>query len=167
MLRAGDCLRSTSGRLVARDIQADRVLRGTLAAAADGDAAIGVKGIALPLRTHGGEHYVAHVLPMTSGTRRPAGVAGAAASAVFVRKAALDSRSAPDVIARAYNLTPTELRVLLAIVEVGGIPEVAAALGVAASTIRTHVGRLLAKTGTGRQADLVKVVAGYSTPLAV
>jgi DNA-binding CsgD family transcriptional regulator len=167
MLNAGDCLRSTSGRLVARDVRADRILRETLAAAADGDAAIGVKGIALPLSTHDGEHYVAHVLPLASGARRPAGAAGAASSAVFVHKAALDSRSAPDVIARAYDLTPTEMRVLLAIVEVGGIPEVAAALGVAASTIRTHVGRLLAKTGTGRQADLVKLVAGYSTPLAV
>jgi DNA-binding CsgD family transcriptional regulator len=167
MLSAGDCLRSTSGRLVARDSQADKILRGTLAAAAGGDIAIGVKGIALPLSTHDGEHYVAHVLPLTSETRRLAGVAGAATSAVFVRKAALNSRSAPDVIARAYELTPTELRVLLAIVEVGGIPEVAAALGVAASTIRTHVGRLLAKTGTGRQADLVKLVAGYCTPLAV
>ena len=167
MLNAGDCLRSTSGRLVARDSQADKILRGTLAAAAGGDAAIGVKGIALPLSTHDGERYVAHVLPLTSGTRRLAGVAGAATSAVFVRKAALDSRSTPDVIARAYDLTPTELRVLLAIVEVGGVPEVAAALGVAMTTIKTHVGRLLAKTGAGRQADLVKLVAGYSTPLAV
>jgi len=38
---------------------------------------------------------------------------------------------------------------------------------VADSTIRTHVGRLFEKTGAGRQADLVKLVAGYSTPLAV
>ena len=56
---------------------------------------------------------------------------------------------------------------LLAIVEVGGIPEVATALGVANSTIKTHVGRLFGKTGASRQADLVKLVAGFSTPLAV
>ena len=36
-----------------------------------------------------------------------------------------------------------ELRVLLAIVEVGGVPEVAEALGVAESTIKTHLGRIL------------------------
>ncbi len=64
-------------------------------------------------------------------------------------------------------MTPTELRVLLAIVEVGGIPEVAVALGVADSTVKTHVGRLFEKTGASRQADLVKLVAGYSTPLVV
>jgi len=55
---------------------------------------------------------------------------------------------------------------LLAIVEVGAVPEVAAALGVAATTVKTHLGRLFAKTGATRQADLVKLVAGYATPLA-
>jgi len=62
-------------------------------------------------------------------------------------------------------LTPAELRVLLGIVNIGGIPEIATALGVADCTIRTHVGRLFDKTGTGRQADLVKLVAGFFTPL--
>jgi DNA-binding CsgD family transcriptional regulator len=41
------------------------------------------------------------------------------------------------------------------------------ALGVADSTVKTHVGRLFEKTGANRQADLVKLVAGYSTPLVV
>ena len=70
------------------------------------------------------------------------------------------------MIARAYKLTPTELRVLLAIVDVGGVPEVAIALGVAESTVKTHLGHLFEKTGVGRQADLVKIVAGFSTPLS-
>jgi DNA-binding CsgD family transcriptional regulator len=56
--------------------------------------------------------------------------------------------------------------VLLAIVEVGGVPQVATALGVAESTVKTHLSRLFVKTGTGRQADLVKIVAGFATPLA-
>src|SRR3982074_1338183 len=73
--------------------------------------------------------------------------------------------SCPDVIRRTYQLTPTDLPVLLANVNIGGIPEVATALGVADTTIKTHVGRLFKKTGAGRQADLVKVVAGFSTPL--
>jgi hypothetical protein len=46
------------------------------------------------------------------------------------------------------------------------VPEVAAALGVADTTIRTHVGRLFEKTGVRRQADLVKLVTGYAAPLA-
>ena len=70
------------------------------------------------------------------------------------------------MIARAYKLTPTELRVLLAIVDVGGVPEVALVLGVAESTVKTHLGHLFEKTGVARQADLVKIVAGFSTPLS-
>jgi DNA-binding CsgD family transcriptional regulator len=158
MLSAGKCLRSISGRLVTRDNQAHKTLQETFVAANDGDAAIGVKAIALPLTADDGERYVAHVLPLTSDT---------AAAAMFVRKAALESPSTPEVIGRTYKLTPTELRVLLGIVDVGGIPEVAAALGVADSTIKTHVGRLFEKTGASRQADLVKLVAGFSTPLTV
>jgi DNA-binding CsgD family transcriptional regulator/PAS domain-containing protein len=166
MLSAGDSLRSIYGRLVTCDKQVDRILQETFAAANNGDAGIGVKGIALPLMAHDGERHVAHVLPLTSGARRCAGKACAATAAMFVRKAAMENPSAPEVIGKAYSLTPTELRVLLAIVEVGGIPEVATALGVADSTIKTHVGRLFEKTGAGRQADLVKLVAGFSTPLA-
>jgi len=62
------------------------------------------------------------------------------------------------------GFSPTELRVLLAIVEVGGVPEVADALGVAGTTVKTHLGRLFEKTGAGRQAELVKLVAGFSMP---
>ena len=85
---------------------------------------------------------------------------------MFVRKAALEAPRLPKSSAETYKLTPTELRVLLAIVEVGGVPEVAAVLGVAETTVKTHLGRLFEKTGAGRQADLVKLVAGFSTLLA-
>jgi len=106
------------------------------------------------------------VLPLTSGARRVACMAYNAVAALFIRKAALDAFAPPEVIGEMYKLTPTELRVLLAIVNIGGVPEVAAALGVAVTTIKTHLSRLFEKTGVARQADLVKLVAGFSTPLA-
>ena len=166
ILGAGDILSAVRGRLVATDATVDQALREVFAAAGQGDAALGTKGIAVPLIGTDGERHVAHVLPLTSGARRSAGVAYAAVAALFVRKATLAVASAPQAIGSAFKLTPTELRVLLAIVEVGGIPEVATAFGVAETTVRTHVGRLFEKTGTARQADLVKLVAGYTTPLA-
>ena len=165
-LDAGDILTSAGGRLVARDAQVDRTLRDVFAAAGHGDAALGIKGIAVPLTGRDGERYVAHALPLTSGARRRAGVVSTAAVALFIRKAALAVASASEAIGSAFKLTPTELRVLLAIVEVGGIPEVAEAFGVADTTVRTHVSRLFEKTGAARQADLVKLVASYATPLA-
>jgi DNA-binding CsgD family transcriptional regulator/PAS domain-containing protein len=166
VLGAGDVLRAVGGRLVADDAQVDQSLGETFAAADNGDAEIGIKGIALPLTARNGERYVAHVLPLTAGARRRTGTAYTAAAALFVRKAALEIPSPPEVIAKTSKLTPTELRVLLAIVEVGGVPEVAAALGVADTTVKTHLSRVFKKTGVARQADLVKLVAGYVSPVA-
>jgi DNA-binding NarL/FixJ family response regulator len=41
-------------------------------------------------------------------------------------------------------------------------PEIAAdAPGITEGTVRTHLHRLFEKTGTARQSDLVKLVAGY------
>ena len=116
--------------------------------------------------TREGERYAAHVLPLTSGNRREAASTYGAVAALFVHKASINLPSQPECIARHYQLTPTELRVLLAIVEVGGVPEVAEALGVADTTVKTHLGNLYGKTGVSRQADLVKLVAGFASPLA-
>jgi DNA-binding CsgD family transcriptional regulator/PAS domain-containing protein len=163
ILDADDILRSVNGKLVAGDAQADRTLREVFAAAGQGDEALGTKGIAVPLTGEEGERYVAHALPLTSGARQCVGFT--ATAALFIRKTAPALSARPEVIGAAFKLTPTELRVLLAIVELGSVPEVAAALGVADTTVRTHVGRLFEKTGARRQADLVKLVTGYATPL--
>src|SRR5712671_5368281 len=166
ILDARDILYDVGGRLAACDAQVNQTLRDVFAAAGQGDAALGTKGIAIPLIGKDGERYIAHALPLTTGARRRAGMAYTAVAALFVRKAALAMSSRSEIIGKMFKLTPTELRVLLAIVEVGGVPEVAAALGVADTTVRSHVSRLFQKTGTKRQADLVKLVAGYATPMA-
>jgi DNA-binding CsgD family transcriptional regulator len=166
ILDASDFLRAVCGRLVASEPPINAALREILLAAEAGDAVVGTSGAALPFTAHNRERYVAHVLPLTSGARRSAGLAYSAVAALFVRKVAFSVSSPAEVIGRMYKLTPTELRVLSAIVDIGGVPEAAAALGVATTTIRTHLARLFEKTGVGRQADLVKLVAGFSTPLA-
>jgi DNA-binding CsgD family transcriptional regulator len=165
LLKGACVLRAEGGRLMVNDPQAHQTLTETFATAANGDAAIGIKGVAVPLVARDEGSYVAHVLPLTSGARRQAGMNYAAAAALFVHKAALDTPSPPEAIAKAYKLTPTELRVLLAIVEVGGVPQVAEALGIAETTVKTHLGHIYEKTGSSRQADLVKLVAEFSNPL--
>ena len=166
MIADGDVLRASLGRLVASDPDVNRALRDIFLAADTGDAAIGVRGVAVPLVARDGERYVAHVLPLSSGARRSAGVNYAAAAALFVQKAALATRSPPEAIAKTYRLTAMEVRVLLAIVEVGGAPEVAETLGIGEGTVKTHLKRLYEKTGARRQADLVKIFAGFTSPLA-
>jgi len=164
LLAEGSLLRVVEGRLVPNDASAEQALNEVYAMAERGDAAVGVKGIAVPLIALDGERHVAHVLPLTSGARRRAGTRYAAAAAMLVQKATLDTPSPQEVIRTIYKLTPTELRVLLAIVQVGSPAEAGEALGIAESTVKTHLHRVFAKTGTKRQADLVKLVAGYVSP---
>jgi DNA-binding CsgD family transcriptional regulator len=165
LLADGDGLYAAGGRIAARHPGVRRSLDAALAAAERGDAAIGDGGIALPIAANDGQAFAAHVLPLTSGSRRDTGSSYGAVAAVFVHKATASLPSEPECIARHFRLTPTELRVLLAIVEIGGVPEVAEALGVASSTVKTHLGNLYGKTGTSRQTDLVKLVVGFANPL--
>ena len=154
-------LRDAEGRLAACEARAASALREVLAKSAGPDAR--PDGVAAERRRRqalrrppaaarvGRAPQPARAIPRSppcSCTRRP--------SRRTVR---------PEVIAGLYNLTPSELRVLLAIVEVGGVAETARALGVAEATVKTHLHRLFGKTGASRQADLVKLVAGFSNPL--
>jgi DNA-binding CsgD family transcriptional regulator len=166
VLEKGDLLRSVNGRLTATDAQVDRVLHDAFAVASCSDDETGGKGSALPLPNGiGSNRYVAHVLPLKVGERHKAGMGSKVVAALFVRKAEFETVLPSEVIGKTYNLTPTELRVLLAIVNVGGVRQVAGDLGVADTTIKTHLSRLFEKTGVSRQADLVKLVAGYSSVL--
>jgi DNA-binding CsgD family transcriptional regulator len=165
LLAEGSVLGVAGRKLAAHDGSAEQALHDVFLAAGSGDAAVGIKGIAVPITARGGERYVAHVLPLTSGARRRAGASYAAVAALLVHKATLDTPSPPEVIAKTYRLTPSELRVLLAVVEVGGGPEVAEALGIAETTVRFHLRQLFEKTGARPQADLVKLVAGFTNPV--
>ena len=161
MVAEARVLSAPGGRLTAGDRVAEQALLDSLTTAESGDVALGWRGVAIPLRSRDDERYVAHVLPLTAGARRKAGVSYGAVAAVFVRMAAFDIPYPPVVIAQEFRLTPAELRVLFSIVDSDGVSEVAEILGIAQATVRTHLHRVFEKTGTSRQADLVKLVAGY------
>jgi len=165
MIGDATVVRASGGRLLACDAGANQALQNLFASAERGDAAFGSKGIAVPLATRSGEDHVAHVMPLTSGMRRRKTRSAAAVAAVCVRKAAFDAPCWLEVIPKRYGLTPSEVRVLLAIVEIGGVPEVARAMGLSETTVKTHLRHVFEKTGTTRQADLVKLVASFANPL--
>jgi DNA-binding CsgD family transcriptional regulator len=152
------------GRLAAIDPRADRALRGALAAAPGGDAAVGGKGIAVPLGRGEGARWIAHVLPLTSGVRRRFGAEHSATATVFVRKVAFELPYALESIVAIYKLTPAESRVLMAIIELGGVSKVASELGISETTVKTHLQHVFDKTCTKRQVDLVKLVAAHRSP---
>ena len=102
---------------------------------------------------------------MTSKEETVSGITqagGEAIATVLVRKASLATPSTPEIIATLYGLTPGELRVLLAVFESDGMSDLAEVLGISEPTVRTHLRRLFEKTGAKRQADLVKLVAGFA-----
>ena len=77
------------------------------------------------------------------------------------------ARGAKQVLSGRNNdhfnkLTGSEVRVLHAVAETGGVPEIAAVLGISESTVRRQLNSLFDKTGT--QADLVKLVATHASP---
>jgi DNA-binding CsgD family transcriptional regulator len=162
LIADGSILRTAGGRLVVSDSVADQALRDALAVAASGEAMPGQQGIAVPLGRCDGDWQVAHVLPVPSNARRKVAAGGEAIATVLVRKALLATPPTPEIIARLYGLTPSELRVLLAVFESDGAPDFSEVLGISEPTMRTHLRRLFEKTGAKRQADLVKLVAGFS-----
>jgi DNA-binding CsgD family transcriptional regulator/PAS domain-containing protein len=166
LLAEGNILRDAGGKLAALDNSADRALRTVFAAALGGDAGVGVEGVALPLVSKSNDQWLAHILPLTSGARRRAGIEYSATAAVFVRNVQLETPPLLKTVASLYRLTPRESRVLQALVEVGGVPAVADELGVSAATVRTHLKSLFEKTGMRRQADLVKLISGHQSPFA-
>jgi DNA-binding CsgD family transcriptional regulator len=163
LVSSDDVLRLVGGKLVTRDSQVNQTLRKIFGAGSHAAMAAGDR--ALSLTAHDGERYVAHVLPLASVMRSDAEGSSAAVAVLFVRKAALSLRSSDELLARTFNLTPSEIRVLLAVVEFTGVSEVAQSLGIAETTVKTHLKRIFAKTGTSRQADLVKLAVEFSNPL--
>jgi DNA-binding CsgD family transcriptional regulator len=171
MLAAGDMLYLRHGVLAVRGGNGDacppqRALIEAIGGALRDDLVVGPHGVAIPLTAGGGDRYVAHVLPLTSGTRRKAARASRAGAAVFIHKAALGGLLPLEAMAQQFGLSPAELRVLAVVIEIGGsVTEVAGVLGLSEPTVKTHLRRLFDKTGTKRQADLVRLAAGYTSPL--
>lgn len=163
MLADGAAIRNRNGRLTPPDAAAAGALTQALAAANAGRTPAGDKGQAIAIAGRDGSHFAAHLLPL-GRSRRP-GVDQAAA-AIFVHRASLNTPVAPDLVGTAYGLTPAERRVLSHIVEAGSVAETAERLRVSETTVKTHLHRIFSKTGTGRQSELVKLIAGFAGPLA-
>jgi DNA-binding CsgD family transcriptional regulator len=57
-----------------------------------------------------------------------------------------------------YGLTPAEAAVALAVLRGEGVRAIADGLGISVATARTHLHRIFEKTGTERQAELVRLI---------
>ncbi len=78
-----------------------------------------------------------------------------AATAIFIQDPTRSAALCNEVLAGAYGLTPTEMRLARAMVEGRNLAEDAERRRVSLNTVRTQLKRLRAKLGVRSQADLV------------
>ena len=85
-----------------------------------------------------------------------------ASSAIVVVPVSRPAGIDPAVLEGLFDLTPGEARVARALASGLEVDGVAGAFGVASSTVRSQLKSIFAKTGTGRQADLMAIPSAAS-----
>ncbi|CEJ84417.1 putative transcriptional regulator, LuxR/FixJ family of response regulator [Hyphomicrobium sp. GJ21] len=75
------------------------------------------------------------------------------------------TRGGTDLIASAFGLTPAEARVLRALVDEPDAKKIADRFDVSLVTVRNQIARMLQKTGTTKQSELIKLVLTNDIPI--
>lgn len=135
---------------------ADPAAQRALSAAVE-RAAAGEDTPMLVPRNSGFEPFRARVCPLplkASALRLPG-----AAAILFVSEAARLAETATERASHIYQLTPAEARVLKLLMSGQDVKTMTDSLGTSEATIRTQLKSVMAKCGTTRQADLVRLVA--------
>jgi DNA-binding CsgD family transcriptional regulator len=161
MLSLRDPIEMQKGALAIREKDSNAALERAMNQARLDESGMGSRGIGIPARRIEGEPCVVHVLPLRRGQLRR-GVGQRATAALFVAPANARPYLPSDALALLYDLTPAETRILDMITRGQAQSEIATALGIARSTVKTHVLRLFDKTGCKRQVDLVNLAARFS-----
>ena len=163
MLAAGSPIRSERGALRTCLPEISAALRATIAKTAHDEATIGSTGIDIPAPQADGEPALIHVLPLMRGDIRGR-IAPRAAVALFVTVKDGGVGSSAEAIAALFDLSAAEVRTLGRLLAGDTLAQAADALGIAVTTVRTHLTHIFDKTGTSRQADLIRLAAKFSPP---
>jgi DNA-binding CsgD family transcriptional regulator len=155
MLAKREPIAAVNGALSVRDTQARDEVTHAIALARSDEATVGTNGIAVPLRDAGSA--VAHVLPLVRGELRTRLVPQAAA-AVFITQPTDATPRDVGAVAASFGLTPAEARMLERLAAGATLKEAADALDISANTAKTHIARILSKTGVSRQTDLIALI---------
>jgi DNA-binding CsgD family transcriptional regulator/PAS domain-containing protein len=164
-VRTGNALRIVNNRLSPIDRSASAALVTALSSATGGSVSgnSGAHSIAFPASD--GEGLIATVMPVDQGQRRSLMAPWAAKVAVFVQNPAVAPQMPGEAFAKLYGLTGGELRVALAMAPGLGAKEAAEVLGLSEATVRTHQQHLFQKTGTSKQAELVRLLMAATPPV--
>lgn len=165
MIKDSSALSSGTNVLTPRNPESAHDLAQAIGSAASGTSVeIPGTGIAVALRASDENDLAAWVLPLDGGLRKDLGAKFTAQVAIFLREMGDTSPIPAELFVRRYGITPAECRVLLLIVHGKTTQEAADALGISLATAKTHIARLLDKTGTERQIDLVRLAMSALAP---
>jgi DNA-binding CsgD family transcriptional regulator/PAS domain-containing protein len=162
MLSAREPIAAIDGILSVHDSVANDELSTAIGLARGNEAEITGSGIGVPLRDR--EPSVAHVLPLAHGDLRTR-LMPQATAAVFITRAERESSSDVTALARSFDLTAAETRLLGQLARNATLAEAAKTLGISQLTARTHLAHIFSKTGISRQADLLTMVGRLAPPI--
>jgi DNA-binding CsgD family transcriptional regulator len=157
LIRRGFGLRYERGRLAATSPALTARLRALARQAASHKTGEGDIGGTIELcRGENRPPLVAHVIPLASIRTVAIFDFDRPAAACFVVDLAANLDATAQRFAARYGLTGAETRVLVELVRGNGRLAAAARLNITEATVRTHASRILAKTGTSRQTELIR-----------
>jgi DNA-binding CsgD family transcriptional regulator/PAS domain-containing protein len=165
-VKTGNAIRIVNNRLSPIDPHARDALTKAIDEVAKDETEAGAGSHALAVPDASGSGYVATLLPVERGRRQNVIAPFAASVAVFVQEPAQVTLMPGEAFARLYRLTGGELRVLSALAQGLGGKEAADMLGIGEPTVRTHLQHIFSKTGTSRQADLLRLLQSAVPPTA-
>ncbi|HEY1606841.1 MAG TPA: helix-turn-helix transcriptional regulator [Allosphingosinicella sp.] len=161
LIGRGGALRLRGGTLTTTDRGTHHALDAAIRDATGDITALGRKGFGIPLKDVDGDVGALHVLPL-----RPDHPGGRRHAAIFVARACAAPSPAKSVVEALFGLTPAETAVFQQVAGGHDVPRAAARLGIAPSTVRTHLLRVYDKTGVRRQADLVRLSTSLAMPVS-
>ena len=166
-VRSGNVLSIGNHRLIAVNRVARTALTKAIAeAASDEDETLSCgMAVALPRHQNGGMGLIAKILPLGRGQRRHFGETFAATTAIFVQDPEVAPLDSGTAFSKLYGLTPSELRLLLAMLPGRSIKEVAEVLGICETTAKTHLHHIHMKTATSRQTQLLHLLMRSTPPV--
>jgi DNA-binding CsgD family transcriptional regulator len=146
MLKAQDPISDVNGRLAVRRELVAGQLGAAVAAAALHEDQLGHRGMALPVMLSDGTPLALHLMPLRHRRVRT-DFGRQAVAAIFIAEPGSSLELPADALALIYGLTPAETRVCELVVGGRSTREMAELLGIASSTVRTHLLGVFEKTG--------------------
>jgi len=117
-----------------------------------------------PVRHNGcGNPMIAHVVPIRLSARD---IFVQATAAVILMPVALRDAPPVELIQTLFDLTPAEARVARSLAAGNTLDAIATDSGVSYNTVRSQVRRVLEKTGSKRQTDVVALLTSIGSPRA-